>query len=50
MDQPTDPTRVERHLQGKFGAGLGEARRAMEQLAHSLQPGELAVRAYHLYE
>ena len=49
-DQPISSASVERYLQGKFGANLGPARRAMEQLARSLPPREIAARAYHLYE
>lgn len=49
-DRPTDPASVERYLAGKFGTALGEARRAMEHLAGSLPPVELAEQAYHLYE
>lgn len=49
-DRPSDPARVERYLEGKFGAGLGEARQAMEHLARSLPPADLAEQAYHLYE
>jgi len=49
-DRPTDPASVERYLQGKFGAGLAEARQAMEHLAKSLPAADLAERAYHLYE
>jgi hypothetical protein len=41
-DQPTKPESVERYLAGKFGDALGEARAAMETLAASLPPTELA--------
>ena len=49
-DQPTKPESVERYLAGKFGDALGEARAAMETLAASLPPGELARQAFRLYE
>jgi hypothetical protein len=49
-DRPISSASVERYLQGKFGDDLELARRAMEKLARSLPPRELAVRAYHLYE
>jgi hypothetical protein len=49
-DQPTNPESVERYLRGKFGDALGKARAAMEALAGSLSPGELARRAFPLYE
>ena len=49
-ERPISSTSVERYLQGKFGDDLELARRAMEKLARSLPPRELAVRAYHLYE
>ena len=41
---------AERYLPGKFGENLEAARRAMEKLARSLPPQEIALRAYHLYE
>jgi hypothetical protein len=44
------PTSVERYLQGKFGDALGEVRDAIEALAASLPPAELARRAFSLYE
>jgi hypothetical protein len=44
------PTSVERYLQGKFGDALGEVQEAMEALAASLPPAELAKRAFSLYE
>lgn len=49
-DRPISSASVERYLQGKFGEDLGSARRAMEELAHSLPPREIAAHAYHLYE
>jgi hypothetical protein len=49
-DQPTKPESVERYLQSKFGEALGKARIAMEALAGSLPPAELARRAFRLYE
>jgi hypothetical protein len=44
------PASVERYLQGKFGDALREVRDAMEALAASLPPAELARRAFSLYE
>ena len=49
-DRPISSTSVERYLQGKFGEELRAVRRAMEKLARSLPPQELALRAYHFYE
>jgi len=48
--RPVDPEGVERYLEGKFGDALDSVRRAMEALAASLQPAELAAGAYALYE
>jgi hypothetical protein len=44
------PASVERYLQGKFGDALGEVQEAMEALAASLPPAELARSAFSLYE
>lgn len=49
-DRPVDPAGVERYLQGKFGEALPSVRKAMEELAHSFSPDELAPRAFSLYE
>jgi hypothetical protein len=49
-DQPAQPGSVERYLAGKFGADLDAARGAMQALASSLPPAELARRAFGLYE
>jgi hypothetical protein len=49
-EQPAKPASVERYLEGKFGEALGEVRAAMEALAGSLLPAELARRAFRLYE
>lgn len=49
-DRPIDPASVERYLQSKFGAGLGDAWSAMTELAAAFKPNELAERAYALYE
>jgi hypothetical protein len=49
-DQPTRSEGVERYLEGKFGEALAEVRAAMERLAGSLPPPELARRAFRLYE
>jgi hypothetical protein len=47
--RPVEPGSVERYLAGKFGEHLAAARRAMESLAASLPPRDLAERAYDLY-
>jgi hypothetical protein len=44
------PASVERYRRGKFGDTLGEVQEAMEELAASLPPAELARRAFELYE
>jgi hypothetical protein len=49
-DTPIEPAGVERYLKQKFGEALSAARKAMESLAKSLEPEELAVKAYSLYE
>ena len=49
-DQPIESAPVERYLEGKFGEALDAARSAMEALAKSFEPDELAERAYDLYE
>jgi len=49
-DQPISPSSVERYLQGKFGDRLSDAKRAMESLARSWPPDDLAAHAYDLYE
>jgi hypothetical protein len=48
--KPGSPASVERYLQGKFGDALGEVQEAMEALAASLPPAELARSAFSLYE
>jgi hypothetical protein len=48
--ETTKPESVERYLESKFGPALPDVRQAMEKLAASLQPHELAVQAYSLYE
>jgi hypothetical protein len=45
-----DPESVERYLEKKFGAELGEVRTALETLAQAFPPQELERRAYALYE
>ena len=45
-----EPEGVERYLQLKFGPALAEIRQAMEVLARAFSPGELAARAFSLYE
>lgn len=49
-DRPISSASVKRYLEGKFGENLDRVRRAMEKLARSLPPDEIAGRAYHLYE
>ena len=49
-DRPILPESVKRYLEGKFGDALDEVYEAMEELAKSLTPSELAEKAYHLYE
>jgi hypothetical protein len=44
------PARVERYLAGKFGQDLEAVRGAMQALAGSMPPAELARRAFALYE
>jgi hypothetical protein len=48
--QATDPASVERYLAGKFGEALPAVRDAMERLARSTPPHDLASQAYALYE
>jgi hypothetical protein len=48
--QVIDPAGVRRYLERKFGDDLGAVRSAMLRLAGSLQPKELADRAFGLYE
>jgi hypothetical protein len=48
-DQPIDPAKVESYLKSKFGEDLVEARKAMQDLADSYPPDELASAAYSLY-
>jgi len=49
-DKPITPASVQRYLESKFGERLGDARTAMEKLARSMRPRELAVKGYALYE
>jgi hypothetical protein len=44
------PEAVERYFRAKFGDALSEVRGAMERLAASFEPGDLARRGFHLYE
>ncbi len=48
--RPTAPASVEQYLRGKFGDALGPVEDAMQALARSLPPRQLAARAYGLYE
>ena len=45
-----DPKSVERYLEKKFGAALGEVQAALETLAQTYPPRELEQRAFKLYE
>jgi hypothetical protein len=47
--RPVLPESVTRYLETKFGEDLGRVRAAMEKLARSLPPDELAGRAFALY-
>jgi hypothetical protein len=49
-DKPIAPASVQRYLEARFGAALPAVEQAMEELAQSLPPDELARRAYALYE
>jgi hypothetical protein len=49
-DKPSNPAAVDRYLQSKFGQALDEVRAAMQMLAESLPPDQLAAKAYSLYE
>ncbi len=48
--KPVDPASVERYLRGKFGGGYEPARKAMTQLARSLETDDLTHKAFQLYE
>lgn len=49
-EKPVDPEGVTAYLESKFGDDLGAVKEAMQSLARSMKPGELAERAYSLYE
>jgi len=49
-DQPIEPKRVAEYLGRSFGADLAAVRGALEDLAASFSPEELAEQAYGLYE
>jgi hypothetical protein len=48
--EPIDPDGVRRYLESKFGDDLKRVRRAMEELARSFKPKQLAEAAHPLYE
>ena len=48
--EPIDPGSVERYLEKKFGDDLDRGEEAMQKLAKSYKPKELADEAYPLYE
>lgn len=47
--KPVSPASVQRYLETKFGENLADVRAAMQDLAESYDPQELARRAYKLY-
>jgi hypothetical protein len=49
-DKPVTPESVQRYLASKFREALPDVKAAMERLAAPLSPGDLATRAYELYE
>jgi len=49
-DKPASPESVQRYLTKAFGDALDDTRKAMEALAHSLPPAELARSSFRLYE
>jgi hypothetical protein len=49
-DKPVDPKAVAAYLESRFGDDLEAAKDAMQALARSMKPSELAERAYSLYE
>jgi hypothetical protein len=48
--KPINPDSVRRYLEKKFGKGLEDVQAAMEELANTYKPDELAAKAYSLYE
>ena len=49
-NKPIDAESVERYLETKFGASLGAASAAMQNLAGAFPPEELSSNAFSLYE
>jgi hypothetical protein len=49
-DKPVTPESVQRYLLSKFKEALPEVKAAMDALAATLSPSDLATRAYELYE
>ena len=49
-DKPIDPGQVQGYLTRAFGDDLATTKKAMEQLAKSIKPEELAGKAFGLYE
>lgn len=47
---PQNPRQVETYLRGKFGDRFADAQAAMRDLARSMEPEELSMKAYDLYE
>jgi hypothetical protein len=49
-DKPIEPDKVDGYLRRAFGDDLAAARKAMQRLASSLDPEDLAEHAFSLYE
>ncbi len=49
-DAPIDPAQVRSYLEKAFGEDLAGVRQAMQRLARSVPPAELAEKAFGLYE
>jgi hypothetical protein len=47
---PIRPESMQKYLEGKFGDGLEDASKAIQDLGRSLPPSQLAGKAYTLYE
>lgn len=48
--KPIAPDSVQHYLEDKFGDALGDAHKAMRELAKAYSPSELQTKAYSLYE
>ena len=49
-ESPIRPESVQKYLESKFGDALEDVSKAMQELARSLPPLQLAEKAYTLYE